>query len=185
MDHVSEYRRPKDADGKEIIEKGCAPKTPSPSPPPSDGESEKEVTSSRKEKKKPKSKKHKDKKKKKKQKEKVVSDSDSDSGTDLPVRAGPNPPKERTPPTHYSKQNDMDSVEHNPSSHRSSHEVRRTDKPRIRGSECSKRYRDSRSPPRSKGRGRAEHVERRDPGARYRHRSRSRERRDARYSMYK
>lgn len=42
MDHVSEYRRPKDEDGKEIIEKGCAPKipTPTPSPPVSDDESE-------------------------------------------------------------------------------------------------------------------------------------------------
>ena len=32
MDHVRQYRRPKDENGEEIIEKGCAPKTPSPSP---------------------------------------------------------------------------------------------------------------------------------------------------------
>ena len=32
MDHVKNYRRPRDEDGNEIIEKGCAPKTPTPSP---------------------------------------------------------------------------------------------------------------------------------------------------------
>ena len=32
VDHVRQYRRPKDENGEEIIEKGCAPKTPSPSP---------------------------------------------------------------------------------------------------------------------------------------------------------
>lgn len=32
MDHVRQYRRPKDENGEEIVEKGCAPKTPSPSP---------------------------------------------------------------------------------------------------------------------------------------------------------
>ena len=35
VDHVSQYRRPKDEHGNEIIEKGCAPKTPTPSPSPS------------------------------------------------------------------------------------------------------------------------------------------------------
>ncbi|XP_041379853.1 LOW QUALITY PROTEIN: transformer-2 sex-determining protein-like [Gigantopelta aegis] len=38
VDHVQQYRRPKDEHGNEIIEKGCAPKnttTPSPSPEPS------------------------------------------------------------------------------------------------------------------------------------------------------
>lgn len=35
MDHVRQYRRPKDEDGNEIIEKGCGPKTPTPSPSPS------------------------------------------------------------------------------------------------------------------------------------------------------
>ena len=35
MDHVHQYRRPKDEDGNEIIEKGCAPKTPTSSPTPS------------------------------------------------------------------------------------------------------------------------------------------------------
>ena len=35
VDHVRHYRRPKDEDGNEIIEKGCAPKTPTPSPTPS------------------------------------------------------------------------------------------------------------------------------------------------------
>lgn len=35
MDHVDKYRRPKDESGNEIIEKGCAPKTPTPSPTPS------------------------------------------------------------------------------------------------------------------------------------------------------
>ena len=44
MDHCANYRRPKsdekDEHGnrKEIIEEGCAPKTPSPSPPASDEE---------------------------------------------------------------------------------------------------------------------------------------------------
>ena len=32
VDHVKHYRRPRDEDGNEIIEKGCAPKTPTPSP---------------------------------------------------------------------------------------------------------------------------------------------------------
>ena len=32
VDHVEKYRRPKDEHGNEIIEKGCAPKTPTPSP---------------------------------------------------------------------------------------------------------------------------------------------------------
>ena len=32
MDHVKQYRRPKDEKGEEIIEQGCAPKTPTPSP---------------------------------------------------------------------------------------------------------------------------------------------------------
>ena len=32
MDHVRQYRRPKDEDGNEIVEKGCAPRTPTPSP---------------------------------------------------------------------------------------------------------------------------------------------------------
>lgn len=37
MDHVRDYRRPQDEKGNEIVEEGCAPKTPSasPSPPPS------------------------------------------------------------------------------------------------------------------------------------------------------
>ncbi|CAI8044500.1 RNA-binding motif protein, X-linked 2 [Geodia barretti] len=35
VDHVHQYRRPKDEDGNEIIEKGCAPITPTPSPTPS------------------------------------------------------------------------------------------------------------------------------------------------------
>lgn len=35
VDHVRQYRRPKDEDGNEIIEKGCRPKTPTPSPTPS------------------------------------------------------------------------------------------------------------------------------------------------------
>lgn len=35
VDHVRQYRRPKDEDGNEIIEKGCGPKTPTPSPTPS------------------------------------------------------------------------------------------------------------------------------------------------------
>jgi hypothetical protein len=35
VDHVNQYRRPKDESGNEIIEKGCAPKTPTPSPTPS------------------------------------------------------------------------------------------------------------------------------------------------------
>ena len=34
VDHVREYRRPKDNDGNEIVEKGCAPVTPTPSPSP-------------------------------------------------------------------------------------------------------------------------------------------------------
>lgn len=35
VDHVKEYRRPKDDQGNEIIETGCGPKTPTPSPSPS------------------------------------------------------------------------------------------------------------------------------------------------------
>ena len=35
VDHVKEYRRPQDEKGNEVVEEGCAPKTPSPSPPPS------------------------------------------------------------------------------------------------------------------------------------------------------
>ena len=35
MDHVKQYRRPKDEPGHEIIEKGCAQKSPTPSPSPS------------------------------------------------------------------------------------------------------------------------------------------------------
>lgn len=34
VDHVKRYRRPRDENGDEIIEKGCAPKTPTPSPSP-------------------------------------------------------------------------------------------------------------------------------------------------------
>ena len=34
MDHVKQYRRPRDENGNEIIEMGCAPKTPTPSPSP-------------------------------------------------------------------------------------------------------------------------------------------------------
>ncbi len=34
VDHVAEYRRPKDEHGNEIIEKGCAPTMPTPSPTP-------------------------------------------------------------------------------------------------------------------------------------------------------
>lgn len=35
VDHVKEYRRPKDEQGNDIIEKGCAPRTPTQSPSPS------------------------------------------------------------------------------------------------------------------------------------------------------
>ena len=75
MDHVDQYRRPKDESGNEIIEKGCAPKTPTPSPTPSP------VTSPEpaKEKAQKKKKASKDKKKKKTIKKKYeYSDSDSD-----------------------------------------------------------------------------------------------------------
>ena len=34
VDHVKHYRRPRDENGDEIIEQGCAPKTPTPSPSP-------------------------------------------------------------------------------------------------------------------------------------------------------
>eukprot|EP00731_Ephydatia_muelleri_P030039 Em0021g562a len=35
VDHVKEYRRPKDEQGNDIVEKGCAPRTPTQSPSPS------------------------------------------------------------------------------------------------------------------------------------------------------
>lgn len=67
VDHVREYRRPKDEDGNEIIEKGCAPKTPTPSPTPSpEPESSPPKAKKRKLKDKTKEKKKKDKKAKKK-----------------------------------------------------------------------------------------------------------------------
>lgn len=81
MDHCANYRRPKgdekDEHGnrKEIIEEGCAPKTPSPSPPASDEEEELlELSKKRKkEKKAKKQKKHKDEKTPKKKKTTVSS----------------------------------------------------------------------------------------------------------------
>ena len=178
---MSEYRRPKDEDGNEIIEKGCAPRTPTPSPSPSDDQSEKDVASSHKEKKKSKSKKNKD-KKKKKAKHTVL---DSDSGTDL---KGPASKRAKTSPSHLSECTDTDTLGHNPPSHtRPKYDSKRVDKPRIGDSEHSKNYRSNRSPPRQKERGRAEYIERRDCDSRYRRRSRSRsrERRDERYSRHK
>ena len=71
VDHCANYRRPlgdeKDEDGKrkEIIEEGCAPKTPSPSPPSSDNE---EPVPRKKHKKEKKAKKHKKTKERKEEK---------------------------------------------------------------------------------------------------------------------
>ena len=66
VDHVAEYRRPKDEHGNEIIEKGCVPKTPTPSPTPSESPPPSGSPS-------PKHKKKKKKKMKKMKKEKKVS----------------------------------------------------------------------------------------------------------------
>ena len=70
VDHVRQYRRPKDEDGNEIIEKGCAPKTPTPSP---NSSPEPELSPPRAKKKKPKAKtkKQKDKKEKKRRKHRI------------------------------------------------------------------------------------------------------------------
>ena len=75
VDHCANYRRPKsdekDEHGnrKEIIEEGCAPKTPSPSPPASD-EEEKLLELSKKRKKEKKAKKKKEKQRRENTKEK-------------------------------------------------------------------------------------------------------------------
>lgn len=179
VDHVSEYRRPKDEDGKEIIEKGCAPRTPTPSPSPTDDESEKDVASSHKEKKKSKSKKHKDKKKKKAK----HTGKDLESVTDHRTLKGPASMRAKTSPSDHTELIDADS---NSPSHGHG---RKEDKPRIGESEHSKNYsyRSKRSLPHLKERGRVDYIEGRDSGSRYRHRSRSRsrERRDERYSKYK
>lgn len=91
MDHVREYRRPKDADGNEIIEKGCAPVTPpsSPSPSPEPAPPLAQTTTAAKAKKKKKEKKaKKDKGKKKRQRRRFHShspESEDYSGDEPPL----------------------------------------------------------------------------------------------------
>ena len=92
MDHVKEYRRPKDDSGNEIIEKGCAPKTPTPSPTPSPPPSPESMEEPKK-----KAKKAKDKKKKKKlkAKKKLHPDSEIDSsGNDMDMVRNPGAKKQ-------------------------------------------------------------------------------------------
>ena len=121
MDHVSKYRRPKDDSGNEIIEKGCAPKTPTPSPTPSPSPSPEPMEEPKK-----KAKKTKDKKKKKLKAKKKFKGSDPDSemdssGNDMDVVRNPGAKKQSKngkERTKYIKNEEREQREHQRVKHR-------------------------------------------------------------------